>query len=84
MDGPQAHWLEDGRRLHLNHGPIDLVVEAFGAPVERAAAYRQAVSRFQTILGELVAELPELRRPVASRPRRFLGPTRTASYPFSS
>jgi ApbE superfamily uncharacterized protein (UPF0280 family) len=75
MDTPQAHWLEDGRRLHLNHGPIDLVVEAFGAPAERAAAYRQAVSRFQTILGELVAELPELRRPAASRPRNFLGPT---------
>ncbi len=75
MDGPQAHWLEDGRRLHLNHGPIDLVVEAFGAPAERAAAYRQAAGRFQTILGELVEELPELRRPAASRPRLFLGPT---------
>lgn len=75
MDGPQAHWLEDGRRLHLNHGPIDLVVEAFGAPAERAAAYRQAAGRFQTILGELVEELPELRRPAASRPRSFLGPT---------
>ncbi|THF56301.1 UPF0280 family protein [Ollibium composti] len=63
MNGPQAHWLDDGRRLHLNHGPIDLIVEAFGAAGERQAAYAQAVERFQTILTELVAELPELRKP---------------------
>ncbi|ESW85066.1 UPF0280 family protein [Mesorhizobium sp. M0902] len=75
MNGPQAHWLEDGRRLHLNHGPIDLIVEAFGEASECSAAYRQAVARFQTILPELVEELPELRRPAASRPRAFAGPT---------
>ncbi|MER9975676.1 MULTISPECIES: UPF0280 family protein [unclassified Mesorhizobium] len=75
MTGPQAHWLEDGRRLHLNHGPIDLIVEAFGEASECSAAYRQAVARFQTILPELVEELPELRRPAASRPRAFAGPT---------
>jgi ApbE superfamily uncharacterized protein (UPF0280 family) len=63
MNGPQAHWLDDGRRLHLNHGPIDLIVEAFGAAGERQAAYAQAVERFQTILTELVAELPQLRKP---------------------
>ncbi len=63
MNGPQAHWLDDGRRLHLNHGPIDLIVEAFGAAGERRAAYAQAVGRFRTILAELVAELPELRKP---------------------
>jgi ApbE superfamily uncharacterized protein (UPF0280 family) len=63
MSGPQISWLPDGRRLHMNHGPIDLIVEAFGAEVERRAAYRQAVARFRTILDELVAELPELRRP---------------------
>jgi ApbE superfamily uncharacterized protein (UPF0280 family) len=75
MDGPQAHWLEDGRRLHLNHGPIDLIVEAFGARQERRAAYVQAAARFETILTELVAELPDLRRPAASEPRRFAGRT---------
>ncbi|MER8636459.1 UPF0280 family protein [Mesorhizobium sp. M1365] len=75
MNGPQAHWLEDGRRLHLNHGPIDLIVEAFGEASECSAAYRQAVARFQTILVELVEELHELRRPAASRPRAFAGPT---------
>lgn len=75
MNGPQAHWLEDGRRLHLNHGPIDLIVEAFGEASECRTAYHQAVARFQTILVELVEELPELRRPAASRPRAFAGPT---------
>ncbi|MER9416319.1 UPF0280 family protein [Mesorhizobium sp. M0306] len=75
MNGPQAHWLKDSRRLHLNHGPIDLIVEAFGEASECRAAYRQAVARFQTILPELVEELPELRCPAASRPRAFAGPT---------
>jgi len=63
MTGPQARWLPDGRRLHLNHGPIDLVVEAFGEASEIRDAYAQAVSRFETVLVELVAELAELRRP---------------------
>ncbi|BCG91585.1 UPF0280 family protein [Mesorhizobium sp. 131-2-1] len=75
MTGPQAHWLADGRRLHLNHGPIDLVVEVFGEAGECRAAYGQALARFQTILPELVVELPELRRPAALRLRAFAGPT---------
>jgi ApbE superfamily uncharacterized protein (UPF0280 family) len=75
MSGPQAHWLQGGRRLHLNHGPIDLIVEAFGEARECRQAHEQAVARFQTILPELVAELPELRRPATVRPRAFVGPT---------
>lgn len=75
MTGPQASLLPDGRRLHLNHGPIDLIVEAFGTEQERRAAYGQAVARFQTILAELVDELPELRRPAGPVPRPFRGPT---------
>ncbi|MBM3485079.1 MAG: UPF0280 family protein [Alphaproteobacteria bacterium] len=63
--GPVAALLPDGRRLHLQHGPIDLVIEAFGAPDEIAAAYRQAVARFADILPTLVAELPALRTPLA-------------------
>jgi hypothetical protein len=46
-------------RLHLQDGPIDLIVEAFGAEVEDA--YRAAGDRFVTILDELCAELPLLR-----------------------
>lgn len=75
MNGPQAHWLADGRRLHLNHGPIDLIVEAFGDAAERRAGCAQAVARFQTILTELVEELPELRRPASLTPSVFAGPT---------
>ncbi|WP_457941264.1 UPF0280 family protein [Mesorhizobium sp. 10J20-29] len=72
---PQAAMLPDGRRLHLNHGPIDLVVEAFGAAKEREAAYAQATDRFRTILTELVEELPALRSASGAAPRRFHGTT---------
>jgi uncharacterized protein len=61
--GPVARLLADGR-LHLQHGPIDLVVEALGEPIEVRLAYRQAWRRFQDILATLVAELPLLRRVV--------------------
>lgn len=75
MNGPQAALLADGRRLHLNHGPIDLVIEAFGAPHEIQAAYGQARQRFETILTELVEELPSLRQPSSTFPRAFRHPT---------
>ena len=60
MEAPQAALLTDGRRLHLHHGPIDLIVEVFGSA--RDACYERAISRFQTILNELASELPLLRR----------------------
>lgn len=62
MSGPVAATTPDGSRLHLQHGPIDLIVEAWGSPSEVAAAYRRAWERFQPLLDELVAELPALRR----------------------
>ncbi|MGB0629833.1 MAG: UPF0280 family protein [Alphaproteobacteria bacterium] len=64
MSGIQAGLLADGRRLHLQHGPIDLVVEAFGDRQEIGAAYRQARSRLDGLLSELVEELAILRQPV--------------------
>jgi ApbE superfamily uncharacterized protein (UPF0280 family) len=75
MNGPQIAWLPDGRRLHMNHGPIDLVVEAFGAPEEVEATYHRAAGRFETILEELVAELHGLRQPSKRKRRPFAGPT---------
>jgi uncharacterized protein len=51
-------------RLHLQHGPIDLVLKAWGDPASVATAEAAAWSRFQSILGELVAELPALRCPI--------------------
>lgn len=64
---PQMGMLPDGRRLHLNHGPIDLIVEAFGARDEIQQAYQQARTRFPDILPGLVGELEQLRRPVGTR-----------------
>tara|TARA_R110000868_G_scaffold10313_21_gene50781 strand:- start:7044 stop:7922 length:879 start_codon:yes stop_codon:yes gene_type:complete len=64
VNAPQARLLPDGRRLHLQHGPIDLVVEAFGPRDEVGAAYRQARDRFGSILSELVGELAILRKPL--------------------
>jgi ApbE superfamily uncharacterized protein (UPF0280 family) len=75
MAPAQARLLADGRRLHLHHGPIDLIVEAFAGPGERAAAYRRIAARFATVLEELVAELAELRRPATATPREFRGST---------
>jgi uncharacterized protein len=63
----------DGR-LHLQHGPIDLIIEAFGAHAEVEAAYRQAVDRFGDILATLVGELPTLRRPVGDAYPLLRGP----------
>ncbi len=62
MTGPQAAWLPDGRRLHLQHGPIDLILEAWGGPAAVREAYERAIARFEGLLQELVDELTELRR----------------------
>lgn len=59
--GPKITMLPDGRRLHLQHGPTDLIIEASGDRDEVAAAYRQAIERFRTILLELVGELSKLK-----------------------
>ncbi|MCB2140081.1 MAG: UPF0280 family protein, partial [Rhodobacteraceae bacterium] len=50
-----------GDRLHLQHGPIDLVIGADGPG--REAAFAAAARRFAPLLDELVAELPLLRSP---------------------
>lgn len=69
MTGPVASYI-DGHasgRLHLQHGPIDLVIGVDGAiSLEHEAYYRHhafalAHRRFKTILEELVAELPLLK-----------------------
>jgi len=51
-------------RLHLQDGPIDLVIMAEGTPAAVEAAYRAAQARFAGILDELCAELPILRADV--------------------
>jgi ApbE superfamily uncharacterized protein (UPF0280 family) len=64
--GAQVALLADGRRLHLHHGPIDVVAEGFGPPAAVAMAYDAVAGRFRTVLAELVAELELLRRPIGA------------------
>ena len=67
---PQINFLADGRRLHLQDGPIDLIVEASGSEADVRAAYAAAARRFTGLLDELCAELPLLRQ--AADPARCL------------
>jgi hypothetical protein len=55
--------LANGRRLHLQDGPIDLIVEAWGSEGNIRAAYDAAVRRFTGLLDTLCEELVELRKP---------------------
>jgi ApbE superfamily uncharacterized protein (UPF0280 family) len=76
----QIRMLQDGRRVHMQDGPIDLIMEAFGEPREVERAYRAAAARFVTVLDELCVELTLLRmaaredRPILKGPvaRRML------------
>ena len=67
---PQIGFLADGRRLHLQDGPIDLIVEARGSETNLRAAYDAAARRFTGLLDELCGELPMLRQ--AADPVRCL------------
>jgi len=65
MSSPVAALIGDGTRLHLQHGPIDLIIAADAADeIGRRRAFEAAASRFDTVLTELVAELPLLRSEV--------------------
>lgn len=82
--GAVAALLPDGR-LHLQHGPIDIVAQAFGDHVAVRAAYARAATRFARVLDELVAELPALRSadrpvdgPIARRMADAISPFRPA------
>lgn len=59
MNGPTAAMLPCGTRLHLQHGPIDLII---GADTDRALAFEAARAAFADILQRLVDQLPMLRR----------------------
>ncbi len=59
--GGVANWLD--QRLHLQHGPIDLIISADGAPDEVIIAYARAAEAFRDLLAKLVEELPTLRAP---------------------
>ena len=63
----------DGQRLHLQHGPIDMIVQAEGTVGAISEAYRRAAVRFDGLLQELVDELPHLRQPVTPGPSPLSG-----------
>jgi uncharacterized protein len=58
-----------GARLHLSHGPIDVVLKAWGTAEAVRAAYAAACGRFPQILPELCDELAMLRTPMREGPR---------------
>ena len=72
-DAPQARVLPDGR-LHLQHGPIDLILGADADPGAKGAAFRAAIARFATVLDELCAELAGLRAPAGPGAPPLRGP----------
>ncbi len=67
MNGAQVRLLPDGR-LHLQHGPIDIIAKAFGAPEALTEAYERTARAFQPVLRTLADELEALRRPAPARP----------------
>jgi ApbE superfamily uncharacterized protein (UPF0280 family) len=70
----QAAMLPDGKRLHLQHGPIDLIIEADGNAAEVTRAYEAARARFDTVLDVLAGELTELRSLMTESGLAFEGP----------
>ncbi len=78
--------LGDGR-LHLQEGPIDLIVGAFGPAIARARALAAATAAFDGVLPALARHLPALRRPPDDRWPADASPTawrmRRAVVPFA-
>src|SRR5690348_18231661 len=64
----QIKFLPDGR-LHLQDGPIDLIVQAYGSSEKVEAAYAAASRRFVSVLDELCGELALLRKPATPERR---------------
>jgi uncharacterized protein len=65
INAPTSALLDDGR-LHLQHGPIDLIIEAFANdPCDVAMAYEHASMRLSGLLSNLVLELKKLRTPLS-------------------
>ena len=68
----QAGLLKDGR-LHLQNGPIDLIIGALGEPEELRKAYMQAYDGFDGLLEALADDFESLSRPITSEPKSKCG-----------
>ncbi len=62
--GPAVAQSAAGDRLHLQHGPIDLLIECDGDSDSCGSARRAAVECFDGLLEQLVEELAVLRMPL--------------------
>jgi ApbE superfamily uncharacterized protein (UPF0280 family) len=71
--GATRRRLGDGR-WHFQHGPIDCIVAADGDAGAVAACVERAWLRFETVLDELVGELPLLRADLSQARARELAP----------
>lgn len=84
----QVSLLPDGRRLHLHDGPIDLVIEAWGAAASVRSAYDAARKAFEGLLDALCVELKILRAQARADGTLLRGPTALRMYdavaPFAS
>lgn len=58
-----------GDRLHLNHGPIDVVLKVWGPPETVRAATRAAARGFPHVLPTLMEEVKELKKPISKKPK---------------
>lgn len=74
-----AHLLQgkiaSDQRLHLHHGPIDLIIGIDADEKRQKLGFQWANNRFQTILTELVAELALLKSPAKPEMGNPKGPT---------
>ena len=71
--GAAAAWIA-GQRLHLQHGPIDLIIGADGAADKVGAAFAAAANCFAELLSQLVSELTHLRQPAGLDMPALKGP----------
>lgn len=72
VNSPWVAALPDGR-LHLQEGPIDLIIGLDGTRAAMAEARDRACAAFEGLLAGLVAELPLLRAPVGADPPALQG-----------
>jgi uncharacterized protein len=88
IERPTARFLPDGKRLLLQHGPIDLIVQAFGDDAPLRSAYQAATHRFGGLLTELCRELELLRSAIGRKRTTPHGPVAhrmvAAVSPFAS
>lgn len=64
----QSRWLSPGHKLHLQHGPIDLVIVIDDSESKRQAGFAAATKAFDGLLESLVSHLGLLRSEVVVDP----------------